>query len=137
MKYSLIISILFLYFGLTVLVSCKKEHTTFLTRNRPPVVNAGPDLSIILPQDRTLLAGYVLDPEDGINVKVEWLKIAGPSQFILLNSNTVTAKLNNLIEGVYKFELKGTDKGGLMAKDTVEVNVSAGGGDPCYGCWDY
>jgi TolB protein len=33
--------------------------------------------------------------------------------------------VSNLIEGVYHFELKVTDAGGLMAKDTIQVTVNA------------
>jgi hypothetical protein len=41
--------------------------------------------------------------------------------------------VSNLTEGIYQFELKVTDAGGLFSKDTVQVTVSAAFSDTCGG----
>jgi hypothetical protein len=96
--------------------------------NRPPVADAGPDLSIILPVDSVELRGSGTDA-DGIIVSYRWTKLGGPG----------------LVQGVYVFGLKVTDDGGLSDHDAVMVTVSATcpcapncdpWGDPC-DPWDY
>jgi hypothetical protein len=90
--------------------------------NRPPVANAGPDQIINLPTNTVNVNGSAsTDPDNNITGYV-WTKISGPSCSIS-NANAVQTQVTNLIEGVYKFELKVTDAGGLSSKDTVQVNI--------------
>jgi N-acetylneuraminic acid mutarotase len=92
--------------------------------NRPPVANAGPDQIITLPTNSVTLDGTAsTDPDNNISNYV-WTKISGPSAFNIVNINTVQTQVNNLVEGVYQFELKVTDAGGLYSKDTMKVNVN-------------
>jgi hypothetical protein len=89
--------------------------------NRPPVADAGIDQTITLPTNSITVDGSgSTDPDNNIT-NYQWTKISGPSSFNIGNANTVTTKVNNLVEGVYQFELKVTDAGGLFSKDTVQV----------------
>jgi hypothetical protein len=93
--------------------------------NHPPVANAGPDQTIVLPANSVNLDGRACsDPEMNI-VSYAWTKISGPSSFNISNANVVQTQVNNLAEGVYQFELKVTDAGSLFAKDTLQVTVLA------------
>jgi len=94
-----------------------------LTTNHPPIANAGIDQIITLPTNAVNLDGSAsTDPENNITTYA-WTKISGPSSFNIANLNAVQTQLTNLIQGVYQFELKVTDAGGLFSKDTVQVIV--------------
>src|SRR5688572_15223131 len=90
--------------------------------NRPPVANAGADQPITLPTNSVNLNGSATDPDNNIT-SYQWSKISGPSSFTIANPNSVQTQLTNLVEGVYQFELKVTDAGGLFDKDAVQVTV--------------
>ena len=92
--------------------------------NQPPVSNAGNDQTINLPIDSVFLDGSgSTDPDNNINSYL-WKKISGPSTFTIVNPNSVQTKVINLIQGIYKFELKVTDSGGLFSNDTVQIIVN-------------
>ena len=121
-------------FGLlaTVLfyVSCKKEHSceNCIGNNKPPIAHAGKDTTIVLPVDSVILDSRAsTDPDNNI-VSYAWTKISGPSSFNIVNVNAVQTQVSNLIEGVYQFELKVTDAGGLFSKDTIQVSVNPAAG---------
>ena len=117
-KFALIILI-------TVLLgACKKGITLQEVSNRPPVAYAGPARYLVLPVNYTELSGSAEDP-DGNIVNYEWTKINGPAQYIVVNSKSPVTAVNDLIEGVYLFELKVTDHYGLSSTDNVEVHVSS------------
>ncbi|MEO5782300.1 MAG: PKD domain-containing protein [Ginsengibacter sp.] len=93
--------------------------------NQPPIAKAGADQAITLPTNSvTLNGGGSTDPDNNITTYV-WTKISGPSAFNIANSNAVQTQVNNLVQGVYGFELKVTDANGLSAKDTIVVIVFA------------
>ncbi|HMK24580.1 MAG TPA: PKD domain-containing protein [Chitinophagaceae bacterium] len=93
--------------------------------NRPPVANAGPDQIINPPSNSTILNGSnSTDPDNNIS-SYKWTKISGPSSFTLVNANVVQTQVSGLDLGVYQFELKVTDAGGLSSKDTMKVTVLA------------
>jgi len=92
--------------------------------NRPPIANAGPDQSITLPANTIALNGNAsTDPDNNITTYT-WSKISGPPSFNIGNTNIVQTQVINLIEGVYQFELKVTDAGGLFSNDTMQVTVN-------------
>src|SRR5688572_24727853 len=91
--------------------------------NRPPDANAGADQVITLPSNSVSLNGSAsTDPDNNIT-SYQWTKISGPSSFTIANPNSVQTQVTNLVEGVYQFELKVTDAGGLFDKDAVQVTV--------------
>ena len=92
--------------------------------NRPPVANAGADQTITLPTNTVSLNGSgSFDPDNNIN-SYSWTKISGPASFTITNGNGVQTQVINLTEGIYQFELKVTDAGGLIDKDTIMVTVT-------------
>lgn len=104
----------------TVLIIVNDSET-----NQPPVPNAGVDATIIFPSNTINLDGNgSTDPDNNI-VSYEWTKILGPSYFTILNTKAKQTQVVNLVQGIYQFELKVTDAGGLFAKDTVQIDVSA------------
>ncbi len=120
--------------------------TVGVSINQPPVVDAGPDLYISLPTDSVQVNGTATDP-DGNIISIQWSKVAGPSSFVILNSNEAASKIKNLVLGVYVFKLEVMDSGGLISSDNMTITVVANGcpcfpdpcdpwGDPC-NPWDY
>jgi len=94
-----------------------------LTTNHPPIANAGADQIISLPTNTVSLYGSgSTDPDNNIT-SYSWSKISG-SSFSITNANTVQTQVTNLAAGIYEFELKVVDSGGLFSKDTVQVIVN-------------
>lgn len=91
------------------------------TVNQPPVVSAGVNQTITLPQNSLNLSGSASDP-DGTISNYLWSKQSGPSA-TLSNASTVTLSLSDLVEGTYIFRLTVTDNQGLSAFADVTVNV--------------
>ncbi|MCB9056804.1 MAG: T9SS type A sorting domain-containing protein [Chitinophagales bacterium] len=92
--------------------------------NAPPVSNAGSDRNITLPTNSTTLNGSGTDP-DGTIVAYQWAKLSGPAQFVVISPANPQTVVNNLVEGVYIFELTVTDNRGATDTDTVQVTVNA------------
>ncbi|HEX5154188.1 MAG TPA: PKD domain-containing protein [Parafilimonas sp.] len=90
--------------------------------NKPPVVNAGIDLTITLPLDSVLASGTATD-QDGTISSYLWSKISGPSQFFITTPVQSQTFITKLVQGVYQFELKVTDNSGSAAKDTMTITV--------------
>jgi len=104
----------------------------FAVINKPPVAKAGIDLVITLPASTGLLDGNAsYDPDNNI-VNYSWTKLDGPTCNIV-NANVVQTKVDNLEEGIYKFELKVTDAGGLYSTDTIQISILA---DPSAICFN-
>src|SRR6185436_13754198 len=116
------ISLLIVVVGL---LSCKKEYSCedCIGNNHPPLAVAGPDTVITLPTDSVLLNGGKSSDPDGKISAWQWTKISGPSSSNITNANVAQTQVIDLVQGVYQFELKVTDAGGLFATDTVQVTV--------------
>jgi len=91
----------------------------------PPVANAGSAQTIQLPVNSIVLDGTKSTASSGSIVSYEWSKISGPSGAAIVDISAGTTTVNNLIEGVYTFELKVTDNKGKSATATVSVTVKA------------
>lgn len=99
------------------------------TSNHPPVTCSGADRAITLPTDTAALDGNCsTDPDNNISSYL-WTKIAGPASVTIANANAATTLVSNLTEGIYQFELKVTDAGGLFSKDTMQVTVNSSNGE--------
>jgi len=109
-----------------IFISCKKEHSCegCAEKNEPPIAVAGPDQVITLPTDSISLDGSGSNDPDGSISSFLWTKISGHASFIINNVPAAKAVVKNLAAGVYQFELKVTDNGGLSAKDTVQVIIN-------------
>jgi len=111
--------------GVMFFLSCKKEPSCegCINGNKPPIAIAGSDQVIALPTDSATLNGSgSIDPDNNITSYV-WTKISGPSSFNIANANVVQTQVNNLVQGIYQFELKVLDAGGLSDKDTLQITV--------------
>jgi len=94
--------------------------------NHPPVANAGPDQTIILPTNTVTLDGSASSDPDNNITDYTWKKISGPSaSFSIDNARAVQTQITNLITGIYQFELMVMDAGGLASGDTVLINVGS------------
>lgn len=116
--------------GVLFHISCKKEYSCEncganppSSANKPPKAVAGPDQVITLPIDSVLLDGRQSSDPDGTISSYLWTKISGPSSFTISSSSVAITIVKILVEGVYQFELKVTDNGGLTAKDTIQITV--------------
>lgn len=92
------------------------------TANRPPVSNAGADKTITFPVNSVTQTGSGTDA-DGTIVAYLWSKVSGPAQFTIVSPTQAQTIINNLVLGVYQFELKVTDNQGAVARDTVTITV--------------
>lgn len=91
--------------------------------NIKPTANAGTDQALTLPTNTITLSGSGNDA-DGFITAYSWHKISGPNQYSFIDSTQAQTTLNNLIQGIYLFELTVTDNGGAKGKDTVAVTVN-------------
>ena len=96
-------------------------------QSRAPIAKAGADVSITQPSCSSLASVELdgsssSDPDNSI-LTYNWTKISGPVSFNLRNNTKVKAVAENLVPGVYGFELQAVDPQGLISKDTVLVNV--------------
>ncbi len=97
--------------------------------NIPPTANAGPDQTITLPVNTVSLSGSGADA-DGTVSAYAWTKISGPAAGTITNAAAAATSVTALVAGVYKFELKVTDNGGAIARDTMQVTVNAAANIP-------
>jgi hypothetical protein len=97
--------------------------------NQPPVANAGLDNNIMLPTNSVTLLGSGYDP-DGTVVAYYWAKIAGPAQYTIVSPASAHTAVNDLVQGIYQFELTVTDNLGATGKDTVMISVNVANQPP-------
>jgi hypothetical protein len=93
--------------------------------NKPPIANAGRDITLTLPAKHAVLAGSGRDI-DGSIASYSWSKIGGPATFKLGMPNAPVTTLSNFVKGTYVFRLTVTDNKGVTATDNVTVTVKAG-----------
>jgi len=100
------------------------QVTVNLTGNQIPTANAGADRTITLPANSTTLTGTGADT-DGTIANYTWTKISGPSSGTVASPGAASTAINSLVQGVYQFELRVTDNGGAIGRDTVQITVNA------------
>ncbi|HWI91737.1 MAG TPA: REJ domain-containing protein, partial [Flavisolibacter sp.] len=93
--------------------------------NQPPVVNAGNNQTITLPQNSATLTGTASDADGSIS-SYFWTQTSGPSTATIASASAASTTVSNLVQGVYIFSLKVTDNGGATASSTVTIAVTAG-----------
>ncbi len=89
--------------------------------NQSPIVNAGINITIQLPNNTTEISGTASDL-DGSIISLLWAKISGPTA-TLLNETTSTLEVQDMLEGQYLFNLSATDDQGASGSDDVLVTV--------------
>jgi hypothetical protein len=98
-------------------------NNTNTPANQPPVANAGPDVSITLPTNSVTLNGSASSDPDGTIAKYAWLKVSGPTSFLIASAGSAITVISNLVVGTYVFRLTVTDNSGATANDDVTVIV--------------
>ena len=91
--------------------------------NRPPVAEAGNNITITLPDNSVTLNGRGSDP-DGDPITFAWTKKSGPNDPAITPANTATTQVSGMVEGSYTFEFKVTDDKGAATTDEVTVIVN-------------
>ena len=94
-----------------------------------PIVDAGEDVTLTLPEDTVVLTGTASDPDGGDIVSYEWV-FDGPGSPTLSGENTAQLTVSGLVEGTYIFTLTVIDDDGQTASDSVVVTVLSGNGNP-------
>ncbi|MBN8688851.1 MAG: DUF4990 domain-containing protein [Chitinophagales bacterium] len=92
--------------------------------NQLPAANAGTDRTITLPVNSLTVTGSGNDP-DGNIAAYQWTKISGPATFNIATPTQAQTTMNNLVQGVYQFELRVTDNLGAIGRDSMIVTVNA------------
>jgi uncharacterized repeat protein (TIGR01451 family) len=104
--------------------------TTTATSNDPPMVNAGPDQSVIQGQKVTLM-GMVMDADPGQTLTFVWMQTSGPGVTLTMANTLMPMFMAPAVpEGqcvTLTFKLMVTDPCGDMAMDTVMVAVEGAG----------
>ncbi len=109
--------------------SIDSNHTieaVFITDNKPPIADAGPDQTVDEATQVTLSGLNSMDPDDGI-ASFQWRQLQGPSVIadsvsddqVLFIAPNVDEQGQSLV-----FELTVTDYSGVSSVDTCIVNVS-------------
>jgi hypothetical protein len=97
---------------------------TAIPRNKPPLVDAGPDQQITLPDNDADLSGAASD--DGLpygrSVTTAWSMQSGPGTFAFVDPQSLSTSATFSAAGTYVLELL-ADDGELAASDTVTVLV--------------
>lgn len=88
-----------------------------------PIVNAGDDVTLELPEDSQLLTANAND-SDGNIVNYEWTQSEGPNSATITHNSDGGAMVSNLEEGTYKFILTVTDNHGLTSSDEIIIQVT-------------
>ena len=91
--------------------------------NIAPVADAGPNITITLPNNKVSLSGKGTD-SDGAIASYFWEKIAGPSNYKIDNSSSANTAVSNLVEGSYSFQLTVKDNKDAIGKSVVQVIVN-------------
>jgi len=97
--------------------------------NKPPVANAGDDITITLPISTVQLDGAASSDPDGDIKSYSWAKISGPAATIA-TPDAVSTAVNGLVAGTYVFELTVTDNSNATAKSSVTITVNAAANKP-------
>jgi len=106
--------------GILSLLSCTKDD---FKENEVPVADAGPSKAITLPLSSETLSGTGTD-SDGDVVAYLWSQVSGPGSSLIVNPGSPTTSIEDLVEGVYTFQLMVTDDKGATGVDTAKITVS-------------
>lgn len=91
--------------------------------NHLPVVSAGIDREIQLPNNTLTLEGSATDADNDV-MTYKWEKVSGGS-VSMSDETKLSLSLSGLLSGIYKFRLTATDSKGASASDDVVVTVKS------------
>jgi RHS repeat-associated protein len=102
--------------------------------NQPPVVSAGPDLTIVLPTNSVVLKGEASD--DGLpsgQLNTTWTQLTGPVSASIASPNSLSTQATFVAAGTYTFQLSASDTQlSSSASMTVVVYPASGKNQPPY-----
>lgn len=101
---------------------------TVQPQNQPPVVNAGPDLVTILPNNTVFIDAYVTDdgyPDPPNLITFSWSVVSGPGTVTFTTPTQEDTNASFSAVGFYVLELSVSD-GGQISRDQVTVELQAG-----------
>jgi hypothetical protein len=90
----------------------------------PPVANAGTAQTITLPVNTVQLDATKSSAPAGTIKTYLWTKVSGPQQGNIVNAGNAVTSVENLVKGVYEFQVKVTDNNGKSSAATVTVTVN-------------
>lgn len=90
-----------------------------------PFANAGLDTKLILPQTQTTLDGSASYETGGNKLAFRWSQVYGPSTAHFASPDSAKSVVSNLIEGMYKFQLKVTNPDLRTDTDETLLMVTA------------
>lgn len=93
--------------------------------NIPPVVDAGTDKTIVLPENTVTFTPVAEDPDGTIGVYF-WTKVSGPTA-TLVDPNVKDLVVESLVEGVYVFRITVIDDKSTSSSDQIAVTVLPAG----------
>ena len=94
--------------------------------NAAPIVQAGIDRTIHLPNHSLEVNGNGTYDKDGWISSYRWTKISGPSKFRIHSPSKLRTRISGLAEGVYVFRFTATDGHGAKSHDDMRVYVRRG-----------
>ncbi|WP_148707450.1 PKD domain-containing protein [Chitinophaga skermanii] len=104
-------------------IGADEYNSTTPPTNKPPVANAGSNVTITLPVNTANLDGSASTDADGKIVTYTWKQLSGPSTSAIASPNAAKTAVNNLVAGTYVYELKVTDDDNATATAQVSVIV--------------
>lgn len=104
----------------TVAVGAKQYYNSRLVDGQSPVVNAGSDQEIFLPQSEVELTGTASD--DGSVASYLWTLVSG-ADVTIATPDSISTQVSGLATGIYVFRLTVTDNDQNTAYDEVTVHV--------------
>ncbi len=94
------------------------------SNNAPVAIITTGTPTIQLPTNSVNLSG-TSSTDDVAVTGYLWTQVSGPSQATIATPTGSTTNMNNLIEGVYFFQLQVSDAGGLTDTDQIMITVNA------------
>ena len=94
--------------------------------NQPPVVNAGPDVTVMISAGAHLVGTVTDDGLPGGPLAIQWSKVSGPGTATFTTPAQAATDVSFSGIGVYTLMLSASD-GALTRTDSVVVTVDAGG----------
>lgn len=99
------------------------NSTTSGSTNKAPIVSAGSDHYLTLPDDDMTIVGSASDP-DGSIASYQWTKVSGGS-VSMSNTNTRKLWVDKTVAGTYVFRLTVKDNDGAAKYDEVKLTVKS------------
>jgi hypothetical protein len=113
--------LLYFVFFIFLVTSCTKDAV----ENKPPVVNAGTDITITLAKstDSVRVVGSATDA-DGSVVSYLWSLVSGPNTPTITSPGSATTYIKDFVSGTYLLQLMATDDKGAVGTKTIKLTIT-------------